>query len=404
MIRNSISLVDFRDRATDLICIPDSYADWVPSVKALVRNASEDDFGTFIASKILLESAIPYKHKDNVEKLIKLNDYKKEKTTLLNRKTRDARSFCVTLSVISSVIAMAALIIISLCNGTFFGGFKITYFSAVYGIVLFSLIGGFLSGISISYFYISSDIQKNHAFLLSCMAGFSSAFLCVLFPPLVLIISWFAYHESSFIKPRLLDDSMLSSKYKKLKSKRVYARNPMSPQFVKSALRLAGIYNEADSYIGEIASRTLKQDENDYGAFVSYNAILSDFHNKVLQDNVYKTNNPNPEMRNNRHISLFKVFMFLSGFFFATLCSAAFILFLVLNSNLFPLTWTIVLSTFTILVNLIICGANFYRLIRTSGLSRYERTKIICLKCSWFTIWFDFVLFSIVFIIFSFCS
>ncbi|MDO5426666.1 MAG: hypothetical protein Q4F54_02700 [Coriobacteriia bacterium] len=53
-------------------------------------------------------------------------------------------------------------------------------------------------------------------------------------------------------------------------------------------MRLAGIYQDSDGFIAEIAKEALSRKQSDYGAFLAYEAFLLDHHINLDRENVYK--------------------------------------------------------------------------------------------------------------------
>ena len=67
---------------------------------------------------------------------------------------------------------------------------------------------------------------------------------------------------------------------------RVFADDPHAPQFVKRAIRLAGLYQHDDGDGGRVARLALAQSQGDYGAFVVYERLLSEWHERVMMKRV----------------------------------------------------------------------------------------------------------------------
>lgn len=270
------NIVVARDKARRYGGLSADYAEWVPSVKALVNEAGDDDWGTFVVACALLEDVIPQNEKDAVERQIEVDRRETTFRERMRRRGHGRRTSCVFLAGAAAAAVFACFYETILTYDPFVAGVGFVFESL--SMALFAALGGVSAGFALGAR--SEWARDNGAFaaFLSCLAGVACAFVCPLFPPVALVLIWAAWHSSDFVKPRVTTALETQVVHRGTHGQRAFAKDPRAPEFVKNAMRLAGVYQASPGEVGQLARETLRRRQSDYGAFVVYDALLSEHH------------------------------------------------------------------------------------------------------------------------------
>ena len=297
MAGNRNILVSARRKARRYAKISKDYEYWTRRVKGMVDRAESDDWGTFVVACALLESAVPQDVRARVEREARLDELEDEYCQQMERRHHDCLKAClVSAAVLCSVgVAIWVLMVESAIHGIpgdAFGwihrlGFQGNWISLTTArlkcpllrpvcLPVFSVLGALAAGCSLGTLGDKGKLSKGVAIFLSCIVGFECAFVCPALPPVALVLAWCAWRLLDIAKPAALDriprQGLINGEY----GRRAFALDPHAPLFVKNAIRLAGIFRDSMGYAGGIAREALNRRQTDYGAFVVYNAILSE--------------------------------------------------------------------------------------------------------------------------------
>jgi hypothetical protein len=289
---SNLTIENIRDKAKDYADSSFDYTGWTRNVKNLVREADEDNWGTYIVACALLEEAIP-----SVDKNQKIRnvDYKEKLSEFIGQLAKVTRTNSVTCAVLSGIIA--SIIAVMLYGGLFQG--YITRVAAVvinpaisdYGAILFAISGGAFSGYAFGARTDCLNIDGTTSHIVSCLTGILSPFLCVMFPPVVLLSAWCAWHASVKPAAKLVSFSRQSSFRAVGKRRNMRAKDSRAPLFVKDALRLANKYCSKDDEIGEMSRKVLSANQCDYGSFAVWCKILTRYQTNERINNVLNRRN-----------------------------------------------------------------------------------------------------------------
>lgn len=421
-MNNSVANIEFSsERAHDLCIVSDSYQSWVPDVKAKIRRANNEDYGTFIVACALLEDAIPKEHKTSIEKQIKLVKHEKLEFKNYQYRKKEKQKSCIVLSCIFGFLGfLLSLWMFSSTNFSYAFGFdripNCLYLSG-YGTILFGIVGCVSIGYIVATCSMLSKYSKYLCFVLSSVFGFVCSFICSAIPPLSLLFAWYAYHLSVYLHPKYTKDLQYHDIYKKLHGKRVFATNPRAPEYIKNALRLAGIYQTSDDYIKDIALQTLSRKQTDYGAFLAYEAFLQDYHDNINRESIFKSiygeeqkeseNNENSHMPF-RHIwKRSKVVVTFFGIMSAILCAAFFSVFVVLINDAITVKTSlpdyfvsVFICCICLVLSILIGIRSSIRVRSIDGLNTIRKCIIVSCRSSWFSAWTNIIFVATIFIIF----
>ena len=279
---NQRNIIVERDKARRYAKLSAEYASWTPRVKRLVEEANSEDWGTFVVACALLESVVPRAEIDKIERQIEYDRRYAEHAERAEKRDHSLRFACITASVITTAIVYALLYVASASQVFSFTNVKhiaeLETAFTIPGLIAFSVLGSFSAGFALGSYSDRRKRASNLAMILSCIAGILCAFLCTLIPPVSLILAWTAWRSSDAMKPQVISVLQKQADYKEVHGKRVYARDSRAPWFVKNAIRLAGIYQGSTGSIGNISREALSRNQSDYGAFVIYEAILTEHH------------------------------------------------------------------------------------------------------------------------------
>lgn len=269
-------LVVARDRARRYGRLSADYVEWAPSIKTLVNEAGDDDWGTFVVACALLEDVIPQNEKDAVERQIEVDRREAAFRELMHRRGHGRRTSCTFLAGAVSLVVFACFYGSVMAHDPFSAGLGSVF--TPLGMALFAAIGGISAGFALGA--CSERARSNGALsaFLSCLVGVACAFVCPLFPPVALVLAWAAWHSCDLVKPRVVTELESQIAHREAHGQRAFAKDPRAPEFVKNAMRLAGMYRASSGEVGRLARDALQRRQGDYGAFVVYNALLSEHH------------------------------------------------------------------------------------------------------------------------------
>ncbi len=262
MAGNRNILVSARRKARRYAKISKDYEYWTRRVKGMVDRAESDDWGTFVVACALLESAVPQDVRARVEREARLDELEDEYCQQMERRHHDCLKACLVSAAVLCSVGVAIWVLM--------------VESAIVCLPVFSVLGALAAGCSLGTLGDKGKLSKGVAIFLSCIVGFECAFVCPALPPVALVLAWCAWRLLDIAKPaplnRIPRQGLINGEY----GRRAFALDPHAPLFVKNAIRLAGIFRDSMGYAGGIARETLNRRQTDYGAFVVYNAILSE--------------------------------------------------------------------------------------------------------------------------------
>lgn len=272
------SISQAREKARRYSRLSADYAYWSPRVKDLVNNAGNEDWGTFIVASALLEEVVPRNERDRVEREIEFEEEFADYRDRTEKENHVHRRLCVTVSVAFAVLCIIVRVALLFGPNPQSGPFCNNPVFNVFGFILFSCVGSISSGYALGAYVDRAKRGGVLAFFISCFTGILCPVVCLFFPPVALLLAWCAWRSSNMLKPKVIHTLGTQSTNRENHGQRVYAKDTRAPQFVKNAVRLAGIYSRSEGSVGEISRMALSTNQNNYGAFVVYNALLTEYH------------------------------------------------------------------------------------------------------------------------------